>query len=1524
MGRRPVAAFLALLVVAASVAVGVLPKPADAVERPPNLDETYFEIPYALDTIAWSIPNPQGPFPDGTPRADVCYTSIFAVFDGEAYGTLPPNGWTNYRQIMYQRPTTAYGGVRTPTASQVSGLHMYRGVDGDGGQVNGFQDMEHTFDGYGIGLFAALGTTSEASCGVSAERLIADWTPKALNTVIWARPGQDPVASFDAEGSEANPLEVTFTNLSSDPETADDGLDYTWDFGDGETSTEYEPVHVYDEAGEYSVTLTVEDPQHNVDTETKPVRVALGVLGGDIFPFPDGDSIVKEGEALDVRLRVENDGDEVLSDVTVESVEVTATDPEETGAAAVTAKPGGETLSGTLGLAADQTNLDFADYHVDPTTAGTVQVAVRVTATTPDDSPVETTITWDLEIRPAPLKVELTAKPAGSTAPRPPGSPFEYVLNENDHDNVFEVEVKVSNQGDEAVEAIHLLDPDDPVDFDTLLVDDEGNPVPGVAIEALDEDPPDLPADDLDPGESMTQTYEFRGTDQAHAEAATIVQGRMGDEAVSGRGTVVVKVLTDVLVEFGMKPARAGDALGGSPVRLTGVLRNVSTEERVGIVVIPTTDGNAGNGNVYPAADAGQTPLSPLDIYLEPEEEVDLGAVLRTMEHPVATDAVVSYEVRVWTYEVDDTTPQGVKKNPAREDQVRILDDEGLSRRVSVRVPPATPTPDARTGCGLSYFSCGVVDGVAAFGQGLMDLVRLTRYTSGGVNGMAMRISLWGIQMLGRMIDVIDQPEVRTYLTNELLKDTVGLVEVGLYTTANLPGEIADAIAGFVGTWADVWRTGDAETGLYELGKLAGENPDLGLEAFLASRIGRYVLAGIGDLDNPIRVAIKAAEDERTATLPARLAEAERVAEAGGTPVARSGVFAHGDALTTRMLVDDLGGDSRDIETLYRIADAEQVTFSIASRYDEVADTIRAGTAYPSPRAIDITPVGDLDIDFLGYPDSRRGFSDLVQPPLDFPFDLYASRENFTITAPAEQIATATRTWVTTHFPDLDPAMTQRVASHLHTRVDEFVVNYNRLVKYEVSNPGLAFEVPVGAQSFIDTNRMPTAGAHVVRDSRPLKLTPYDGDGFGERPGVPYPPGSAENLYYGDLKLQQFPVRRYFQIGFDARGFGAFKPITDGGVEILAVTDLAGQRIIDVEKRARIYANLQHTLGLRNDELPDFVATGRVTPLRQAAEGGEIAATILPGRRATASAFLERRSILADSINGALHRVDSATDFVFMAGASYSLVAKPFGPGGFVRESLFALLGLTDRLPLFLAPSILWRFVDGMSPEWVDNFYDHDGENVRYNDDGSIEVFAPGVPLSEQPGPSEQSARTSSRAPATGSWVPISIADARALGADPDTIEISPMTVIDGALAGDTVLGIAETDDIGLDAGTDWFRPGDRIVVDPGGPNEERATVAALGSLVLTAPLEREHVAGEQVVIDRPMPTLPDDANPPGGPGRPTDPTAPGGAGTPGASSGGDGLLARTGVELSTLLLLALVLLLGGQILKRRSHPRPT
>ncbi len=72
--------------------------------------------------------------------------------------------------------------------------------------------------------------------------------------------------SFSVDG-----YQVAFTALATNTDT------YVWDFGDGESSTEQNPVHTYAQSGTYSVTLTVTGKGGTANT-SKDVEIAASKL----------------------------------------------------------------------------------------------------------------------------------------------------------------------------------------------------------------------------------------------------------------------------------------------------------------------------------------------------------------------------------------------------------------------------------------------------------------------------------------------------------------------------------------------------------------------------------------------------------------------------------------------------------------------------------------------------------------------------------------------------------------------------------------------------------------------------------------------------------------------------------------------------------------------------------------------------------------------------------------------------------------------------------------------------------------------------------------------------------------------------------------------------------------------------------------------------------------------------------------------------------------------------------------------
>ncbi|MFI5406699.1 MAG: PKD domain-containing protein, partial [Nitrososphaerales archaeon] len=78
--------------------------------------------------------------------------------------------------------------------------------------------------------------------------------------------------SFDAENiAGSSPLTTTFKNNSFQGVQT-----YFWDFGDGQTSTEKNPVHIYQNPGVYTVTLTVSGPAgSSSEKKIKLIRASL-------------------------------------------------------------------------------------------------------------------------------------------------------------------------------------------------------------------------------------------------------------------------------------------------------------------------------------------------------------------------------------------------------------------------------------------------------------------------------------------------------------------------------------------------------------------------------------------------------------------------------------------------------------------------------------------------------------------------------------------------------------------------------------------------------------------------------------------------------------------------------------------------------------------------------------------------------------------------------------------------------------------------------------------------------------------------------------------------------------------------------------------------------------------------------------------------------------------------------------------------------------------------------------------------
>jgi PKD repeat protein len=126
----------------------------------------------------------------------------------------------------------------------------------------------------GTGLVAGNGTwsipvTAAQNSVVTALEIAPNGNTSMLGTnvgVTFAPPPPAPVANFDWS-QEPGALKVDFTDSSTNGPT-----NWTWDFGDGGSSTLQNATHTYSVAGNYSVKLTASNGGGS-DSETKTVSV---------------------------------------------------------------------------------------------------------------------------------------------------------------------------------------------------------------------------------------------------------------------------------------------------------------------------------------------------------------------------------------------------------------------------------------------------------------------------------------------------------------------------------------------------------------------------------------------------------------------------------------------------------------------------------------------------------------------------------------------------------------------------------------------------------------------------------------------------------------------------------------------------------------------------------------------------------------------------------------------------------------------------------------------------------------------------------------------------------------------------------------------------------------------------------------------------------------------------------------------------------------------------------------------------
>jgi glucose/arabinose dehydrogenase len=125
----------------------------------------------------------------------------------------------------------------------------------------------------------------------------------ALYRIENATDGHSPVAQAAANRTSGQaPLRVGFSSAGTTDQDGD-AVTYSWDFGDGGTSTAANPTHTYRKNGTYTATLTAKDPSGR--TGSASVQIVVGNTAPQVtLELPRDGQLFSFGDAIPFKVRV--------------------------------------------------------------------------------------------------------------------------------------------------------------------------------------------------------------------------------------------------------------------------------------------------------------------------------------------------------------------------------------------------------------------------------------------------------------------------------------------------------------------------------------------------------------------------------------------------------------------------------------------------------------------------------------------------------------------------------------------------------------------------------------------------------------------------------------------------------------------------------------------------------------------------------------------------------------------------------------------------------------------------------------------------------------------------------------------------------------------------------------------------------------------------------------------------------------------------------------------------------------------
>ena len=183
----------------------------------------------------------------------------------------------------------------------------------------------------------------------------------------------------------------------------------------------------------------------------------------------------------------------------------------------------------------------------------------------------------------------------------------------------------------------------------------------GVPVTFIEHDAASITPKTLTAGASTDVIWRVEAFDgPARVRVRTLVTGNDGGETATALGEGQMRVTKDTLAEIRIRPTRfaalpvgPGDPLetdAGNAISIGGTIKNVSEDRELEITLQEVFSGNAGHGILY-SPDSwlyGRSPAARQPFVIQPQQTMNLKALVRTVRAVVGVTSTMSYSVKAF------------------------------------------------------------------------------------------------------------------------------------------------------------------------------------------------------------------------------------------------------------------------------------------------------------------------------------------------------------------------------------------------------------------------------------------------------------------------------------------------------------------------------------------------------------------------------------------------------------------------------------------------------------------------------------------------------------------------------------------------------------------------------------------------------------------------------------------------------------------------------------------------------------